>query len=248
MDALHDAHQGIERTKRRARQTVWWPGMNSDIVNTVGNCSTCQEHRPSQPQKPMVSDPPPSRIFEDVSSDLFSHAGRDFFVYVDRLDCSPALLLSRLLSCCKEAFWESLGALLGSMGNHPCCERTQSAWRPGGAACRPCQAAGWPGPSAGWNVTGRRGRRSPSRGTTPLVHCGAPGLTVWSDWLATYHVCVVVPVRDGRGSVLQCFAQYRRLRESRLSPGRWSKLSQSAIIRKDIFLTFDLTLTLHVTS
>ena len=91
MDALHDAHQGIERTKRRARQTVWWPGMNSDIVNTVGNCSTCQEHRPSQPQEPVVSDPPPSRIFEDVSSDLFSHAGRDFFVYVDRLSGWPVI-------------------------------------------------------------------------------------------------------------------------------------------------------------
>ena len=106
-----------------------------------------------------------------------------------------------------------------------CCECTQSAWRPGGTACRPCQAAAWPGPSARWNVTGRRGRRSPSRGTTPLVHCGVPGLTVWSAWLATYHVCVIVPVRDGRDSVLQCFAQYRRLRESRLSPGWWTKLS-----------------------
>ena len=26
MDALHDSHQGIERTKRRACQTVWWTG------------------------------------------------------------------------------------------------------------------------------------------------------------------------------------------------------------------------------
>ena len=35
--ALHDSHQGIERTKRRARQTVWWPGLNSDITNTVNS-------------------------------------------------------------------------------------------------------------------------------------------------------------------------------------------------------------------
>ena len=91
MEALHDAHQGIERTKRRARQTVWWPGMNSDIVNTVGNCSACQELRPSLPREPMASDPLPSRIFEDVSSDLFAHAGRDFFVYVDRLSGWPVI-------------------------------------------------------------------------------------------------------------------------------------------------------------
>ena len=91
MESLHDAHQGIERTKQRARQTVWWPGMNSDIVNTVGNCSACQELRPSLPREPMAMDPPPSRIFEDVSSDLFSHAGRDFFVYVDRLSGWPVI-------------------------------------------------------------------------------------------------------------------------------------------------------------
>ena len=91
LEALHDAHQGIERTKRRARQTVWWPGLNSDIINTVGNCSTCQERRPSLPQEPMMNDPPPSRVFEDVSSDIFSHAGREFLVYVDRLSGWPAV-------------------------------------------------------------------------------------------------------------------------------------------------------------
>ncbi|XP_043188392.1 uncharacterized protein K02A2.6-like [Amphibalanus amphitrite] len=91
MRALHDAHQGIERTKRRARQTVWWPGLNSDIINVVGNCTTCQEHRSSLPQEPMAVDPPPTRIFEDVSSDLFSYAGRCYFVYVDRLSGWPVV-------------------------------------------------------------------------------------------------------------------------------------------------------------
>lgn len=91
LNALHDSHQGIERTKRRARQTVWWPGLNSDITNTVSSCDLCQQRRPSLPQEPMVSEPPPSRIFEDVSSDMFSHAGRDFMVYVDRLSNWPVI-------------------------------------------------------------------------------------------------------------------------------------------------------------
>ncbi|XP_043236499.1 uncharacterized protein K02A2.6-like [Amphibalanus amphitrite] len=91
LEALHDAHQGIERSKRRARQTVWWPGITSDIVNTVGNCAACQERRSSLPQEPMATEPLPSRIFEDVSSDLFSHAGRDYFVYVDRLSGWPII-------------------------------------------------------------------------------------------------------------------------------------------------------------
>ncbi|XP_068245143.1 uncharacterized protein mRpL22 [Palaemon carinicauda] len=32
---LHDSHRGVEATKRRARQTVFWPGIDSDIANTV---------------------------------------------------------------------------------------------------------------------------------------------------------------------------------------------------------------------
>ena len=29
---LHAAHQGIERMKRRARQTVYWPGISNEIT------------------------------------------------------------------------------------------------------------------------------------------------------------------------------------------------------------------------
>ena len=35
---LHSSHQGIERTKKRARQTIYWPEINSDIQNVVEAC------------------------------------------------------------------------------------------------------------------------------------------------------------------------------------------------------------------
>ena len=82
---LHAAHQGIERLKRRARQLVYWPGLNSDLVNTVNSCEACQTALPSQQREPMMSDPPPSRVFEDVSVDLFAYSGNHFLVYADRL-------------------------------------------------------------------------------------------------------------------------------------------------------------------
>ena len=82
---LHSSHQGIERTKRRARQTVYWPGINNDIQNVVEACNACQKHLPSLQKEPMMSDPPPSRPFEDVSADLFCYAGKSYMVYVDRL-------------------------------------------------------------------------------------------------------------------------------------------------------------------
>jgi hypothetical protein len=39
---LHASHQGVERTKRRARQTVFWPGITADIVNTFLFVMSCR--------------------------------------------------------------------------------------------------------------------------------------------------------------------------------------------------------------
>jgi transposase InsO family protein len=81
---LHASHQGIERTKRRARQTVFWPGISADIFNTVGACQPCQERRASLPAEPLMADPLPTRPFQETAADLFYYAGKHFLVYVDR--------------------------------------------------------------------------------------------------------------------------------------------------------------------
>ena len=44
---LHSPHQGIERTRRRARQSVYWPGIDNDIKNAVQSCKKCQQMLPS---------------------------------------------------------------------------------------------------------------------------------------------------------------------------------------------------------
>ena len=91
---LHDSHRGIEATKRRAHQTVWWPGINSDIANTVWACEPCQVLLPSQQQEPyLIDDDQPTRPFESVSADFFSTAGKSFLAYADRCSGWPAVTL-----------------------------------------------------------------------------------------------------------------------------------------------------------
>ena len=89
---LHDSHKGVEATKRRARQTVFWPGINSDILNTVQSCEPCQVFLPSQQQEPLMSDDNPTRPFESVSADFFSVAGKSFLVIADRLSGWPVVI------------------------------------------------------------------------------------------------------------------------------------------------------------
>ena len=86
---LHASHQGIEKTKRRARQTVYWPGYTSDIKNMVEACQECAYYKPSHVQEPMIQEDNPTRPFEIVSADLFSFGGHEYLIYTDRLSGFP---------------------------------------------------------------------------------------------------------------------------------------------------------------
>ena len=45
LSLLHEGHPGITRMKTLARGYVWWPGMNSELEDSVKYCSKCQEHQ-----------------------------------------------------------------------------------------------------------------------------------------------------------------------------------------------------------
>ncbi|KAF0291220.1 uncharacterized protein FJT64_001147 [Amphibalanus amphitrite] len=66
LEKLHDSHQGVDRTKRRARLSV-----------THAREPMCRE------------DGAPTRVFESVSADYFSAGGHTYLVYVDRLSGWP---------------------------------------------------------------------------------------------------------------------------------------------------------------
>ena len=88
---LHKAHQGMTRTKNRARQVVYWPGLTKDIEEMIRNCTSCREHLPSQTNEPLLNDRHPTLPFQCTSADLFSVQGWEFLVYVDRLTGWPCI-------------------------------------------------------------------------------------------------------------------------------------------------------------
>ena len=89
LQELHDSHQGIERTKARACQTVYWPSINNDITNTVRSCADCQRELPSLPREPLMSHAEPSRPFEVISMDLGTYANQQFLIAVDHFSSWP---------------------------------------------------------------------------------------------------------------------------------------------------------------
>jgi hypothetical protein len=84
LQKLHAAHQGLERTLRRARQCVFWPGITNDINNIVRNCKQCEVHKASQRKEPLLQDERPTRPGEAIAADLFSCEGREYLAITDK--------------------------------------------------------------------------------------------------------------------------------------------------------------------
>ena len=50
-EKLYGAHTGIQSCLRRARETVYWPGMNFDLTDHISKCDICQFILPVKPSK-----------------------------------------------------------------------------------------------------------------------------------------------------------------------------------------------------
>nr|XP_040576564.1 uncharacterized protein K02A2.6-like [Lepeophtheirus salmonis] len=91
LENLHVSHQGIVKTKQRAREIIYWPGIDIDIEDMVRKCEECQKLLPSLLMETQIKGPKMTRPFQAVAVDIFSVSGNNFLVYVDRLSGYPAL-------------------------------------------------------------------------------------------------------------------------------------------------------------
>ena len=41
LEQIHTSHHGIGKCSERARHTVWWPGLSSEMEDVVGKCRSC---------------------------------------------------------------------------------------------------------------------------------------------------------------------------------------------------------------
>ena len=77
---LHIGHQGIEKTRMLARETIYWPDMNKDIEKLCQNCTVCQEHMESNKREPIIPHQQPGKAWQFIASDLFDVEERKFIL------------------------------------------------------------------------------------------------------------------------------------------------------------------------
>ena len=82
---LHAGHQGLDGMLRRARQAVYWPGMEGDLQHQRDTCAICNVHSPSQAAEPLTLTSTPQYPFQHTVADLFQLDGQVYLAYADRL-------------------------------------------------------------------------------------------------------------------------------------------------------------------
>ena len=65
---LHEVHQGIEKTRLRARSCVYWKSISKDIDDMVRKCAACQQLQKCQEHEPLIQHELPTRPWQIIVS------------------------------------------------------------------------------------------------------------------------------------------------------------------------------------
>ena len=81
---LHSGHHGVEKTRKLARESVYWVKINSDIENTCKSCESCQEQQDANRREPLLPHCLPARPWQHIATDLLQIHDRHYLLTVDR--------------------------------------------------------------------------------------------------------------------------------------------------------------------
>ena len=70
LSKIHEGHLGITKCRERAKQSVWWPGISSEIQIIVSSFNHCEKKMPTNRKESIISTPLPSRPFQMVGADI----------------------------------------------------------------------------------------------------------------------------------------------------------------------------------
>lgn len=107
---LHQGHPGVESTKRRARETMFWPTIYSDIDREVSKCAPCNALRQHQMREPLHLHPVPDKPWSITAADVFEWGGKHYLLLVDsysgwwEFDVLPNLSSTTLITTLKRHF------------------------------------------------------------------------------------------------------------------------------------------------
>ena len=83
MAITHATHIGVEGCIRRARETMFWPRMSTELKEYISKCDICMAHRPGLAKEPLQQHEFVARPWSKVGADLCDLHGRTLLVVCD---------------------------------------------------------------------------------------------------------------------------------------------------------------------
>ena len=83
MAVVHSSHIGVEGCIRRARDTLYWPRMATELREYISKCDVCLAHRTGQAKETLVQHEVVARPWSKVAADLCELDNRTLLVITD---------------------------------------------------------------------------------------------------------------------------------------------------------------------
>lgn len=83
LNRIHASHMGVQRSQSLARETVFWPNINTDIFNRISSCAICLKYQNLQTRNEMLSHDVIDISWFKLGCDLFEHNGKTYLLVVD---------------------------------------------------------------------------------------------------------------------------------------------------------------------
>jgi len=97
LEKIHAGHLGITKCRARAQESVWWPGLSTEIAEMIKRCQVCIEDRTDR-KEPLIPSEFPSRPWQKVGLDLFKLSGKWYLVLEDFYSRFPEVREMRSLT------------------------------------------------------------------------------------------------------------------------------------------------------
>lgn len=83
LERIHHGHQGLNKSRERYNDAIWWPKISHAVKEKVSSCPHCNEHKPSQSREPLITTPLPKLPWQKLAADLCEFKGKHFLVVID---------------------------------------------------------------------------------------------------------------------------------------------------------------------
>ena len=114
---IHEGHLGLNKCQMRAKETIYWPGLNGQLENLILNCQLCLKYSKSKNKSTphtALGHEVPAVPWSKVATDIFHYESQPYLLIVDYTSRFP--IVRRLKSMSAQSVKEHFKSIFSEYG------------------------------------------------------------------------------------------------------------------------------------